>query len=45
MAKHSYCRKCGTKIKQENAEEIEDWKNIEDGWLCPNCNPESDKEW
>lgn len=42
---HAYCNDCGTKVKTEIAEESDYWAHTDDGWLCPHCNPESDKSW
>lgn len=43
---HAYCASCGKKVKQEIAEESDDWRQTAGGeWECPHCNPESDKNW
>lgn len=44
--KHARCSECGTKVKLELAEkEDNEWVKTEDGWLGPNCNPDTDTSW
>lgn len=33
-------RNCGNSIKEDLVEDHEHWKQTDDGWLCPTCNPD-----